>query len=98
MNNQKNIILKENEEKEISNNRYANHPRGRAISLMEMYHIMLKYPEVYTNILFQNVSTLSLELCDGIKRNIKKSVVTVVDNPEDSAHIGTLINRIQKEK
>ena len=36
---------------------------------MEMLHVMLKYPEVVTNIDFIKVSTIALELQPGIKVN-----------------------------
>ena len=48
-------------------------------------------PEVYTNIVFENITTMPLELCAGIKRTIEKtSDVTVVDTPEYGDHIRPL--------
>ena len=53
--------------------------------------MMLKYPEVYTNMVFENIPTMPLELCAGIKRTIKKTLdVTVVDTPEYGDHIRPL--------
>ena len=37
---------------------------------MEMYQIMLKYPEVYTNMVFENIPNVPLELRTGIYRTI----------------------------
>ena len=70
MHNTKIASSKANEEKYISKKSCDNHPRERAISLMEIYQMMLKYPEVYANILFENIPTIPLELFDGIKRTI----------------------------
>ena len=33
---------------------------------MEMIHVMLKYPEVYTNLDFVYIQTMSLELRAGV--------------------------------
>ena len=64
-----------------------------------MHQTMLKYPEVHTKIVFENIPTMKLELRSGTKRTIKKTAdVTFVDNPEDGAHIGTLSDCIRKEK
>ena len=43
-------------------------PQGRAISLMEMLHVMLKYPEVITDLRFIAIPTVPLELrsCVGL--------------------------------
>eukprot|EP00957_Ditylum_brightwellii_P168630 12834788-Ditylum_brightwellii.AAC.1 len=43
--------------------------QGYVISHMEMLHMMLKYPEVVTNIHFVNISTLPLELQAGVSFN-----------------------------
>ena len=40
--------------------------QGRCISHMEMLHVMLKYPEVVTNLEFIKVTTMPLELRAGI--------------------------------
>ena len=40
--------------------------QGRCISLMEMMHVMLKYPEVYTNMRFISIPTMPLELRAGV--------------------------------
>ena len=58
---------KMNEDKNIYKHR--KYPQGGFISHMEMLHVMLKYPEVVTNIDFIKVSTIALELQPGIKVN-----------------------------
>ena len=51
-----------NEEYTLINERYCNHPRGIVISMIQMLHIVLKYREVHTNLLFENITTIPLEL------------------------------------
>ena len=36
--------------------------RGRAIGEMEMRQMILQYPEVHTNLVFENIPTMPLEL------------------------------------
>ena len=72
MHNTKIASSKENDENYLANKRYDNHPRGHAISLMEMYQMMLKYPEAYTNMVFENIPTVPLELPANIDKTIKK--------------------------
>ena len=50
------------QEKEKEKRRDTNHPEGRCISLTEMLHVMLRYPEVYTDLRFVSISTMPLEL------------------------------------
>ena len=50
------------QEKERKENRDNKHPQGRCISLTEMLHVMLRYPEVYTDLVFISISTMPLEL------------------------------------
>ena len=40
--------------------KHRKNPQGRRISHMEIQHVMLKYPEVVTNIDFIKVSTIPL--------------------------------------
>jgi hypothetical protein len=49
--------------------RDTHHPKGRAISLMEIICVLLRYPQVYTNITFLHASTLPLEERPGIERD-----------------------------
>ena len=55
------IIAEDNERQ-----KFANKPQGRCISHMEMMHMILKYPEVITNLEFIKVTTMPLELRGGI--------------------------------
>ena len=81
-----------NEEKHLENLRNKNHPRGRAISLMEMMQVILEYPEVYTNLVFENICTLPLELRPGIEM-IKKE-----NGPDDHAQTVSDIARVRSNK
>ena len=59
--------------------------------------MILKYLEVYKNMLFGIIPNMLLELRADIDRTIKNTAgVNVVDNPEDGAHIGPFSDRIQK--
>ena len=62
------IILKLRLQKWVKINIYRNikNAEVRCISHMEMLNTMLKYPEVVTNLKFIKVSTLTLELREGI--------------------------------
>ena len=54
-----------NEKKALEKKRGKNHPKGRAINLMEKIQVMLNYPQVYTDMLFESVPTVSLEMRCG---------------------------------
>jgi len=53
---------KHNEDKAREGSRESSRPQGRMISLMEMLHVMLKYPEVLTDLKFVSIPTVPLEL------------------------------------
>lgn len=53
--------------KALEKKRGKNHPRGRAISLMEMIQVMPHYPQVHTDMVFENVPTLPLEQRAGVE-------------------------------
>ena len=59
---------KHNEQKAKESKGEDKHPQGRAISLMEMVHIMLEYKEVHTDMLFKNIPSVALELRPGVER------------------------------
>ena len=69
--------------------KHSNKPQGRCISQMEMMHVMLKYPEVVTNLEFIKLSTMPLELRGGIA--LSSDVVT-----EDSAYICLAIESFRR--
>ena len=64
-------------------------PQGRCISHMEMLHVMLKYPEVVTNLEFIKVTTMPLELRAGI------AIESDIQN-EDGAFVGSAIDGFRK--
>eukprot|EP00957_Ditylum_brightwellii_P084917 6457180-Ditylum_brightwellii.AAC.1 len=41
-------------------------PQGKCMAVLEMLHVMLKYPEIVTNLKFIKVTTMPLELLGGI--------------------------------
>lgn len=92
LHNTKVVTSKIHEDQAREKSRDNSHMQGRAISQMEMLHVMLKYPEVYSNLNFIQISTMPLELRAGIEVNNKN------DNVEDGAHIGSLSNHIRHEK
>ena len=51
-----------NKKKRKNERRNKHHPDGRCISLTEMIHVMLRYPEVYSDLEFTSVSTMPLEM------------------------------------
>lgn len=63
---------KTGEEKQKVTNKNHNKIQGRVISLLEMLHIMLKYPEVVTDVEFCQVPTVPLELRPRIKISTDK--------------------------
>ena len=72
--------IAEDEKRQKDNNK----PQGHCITLMEMLHLMLRYPEVYTNIEFIKVTTMSLQFCAGIQLNPR--------NTQDAAYVGSAID------
>ena len=83
---------KQNEEKARENKRENSHASGRAISLTEMYHTMMKYSEVATDLTFIDISTSPLEFRQSHQLSSLNK-----DSIEDGAEIGNLCNntRIQ---
>lgn len=76
---------KEREKDRKTKNKHQVH--GRCISINEMYHHMLKYPDVYTDLEFKKVPTTALEFRIGIKlmldRLQEKKKTTTVTNDDD---------------
>ena len=71
---------------------------------MEMFHIMLKYTEYHTNVVFESIPTLSLELCSGIYKinTKKKSIRSDVKNddknyPNNAAYSYNVSHKICKD-
>ena len=61
-----------NEMKTLDNTRGKKHPKGRAISLMEMMQVMLNYHQIHTDMVFENVPTLPLENRAGVECKVDK--------------------------
>eukprot|EP00957_Ditylum_brightwellii_P012076 912864-Ditylum_brightwellii.AAC.1 len=57
-----------------------------------MYHVMLKYPEVVTNIHFVNISTLPLELQAGI--SVTDNARNEGANVEDGAFVHSDVDNV----
>ena len=85
-----------NEMKAMENKRGKNHPKGRAISLMEMLQVMLNYPQVHTDMVFENVSTLPLEQRAGVECKGNRGIDDSIYN--DGDEIISLSYQIRQEK
>ena len=88
---------KMNELKAMQKKRDKNHPKGRAISLMEMLQVMLNYPQIHTDMVFENVPTLPLELRAGRECNVVKNK-TAENNCNDGDEIMSLSYIIRQQK
>ena len=78
------------EDKDREKRRDSKNPQGRCISLMEMLHVMLKYPEVYTNLRFISISTMPLELRAGVQ------IDTDANDLEDGAYVGSISDHVRQ--
>jgi predicted GIY-YIG superfamily endonuclease len=79
------------QEKEKDEKRGVKHPEGRCVALTEMLHVMLQYPEVYTDLAFVSISTLPLEL-----RCYKK--ITTDTQVEDGVYTTSVSYHVRSEK
>ena len=68
LHNTKIMTSKINEDRALSMKRDSKHARGRAISEMEMRQMILQYPEVHTNLVFESIPTMPLELRAGVEK------------------------------
>ena len=68
LHNTKITTSKRNEDRALSMKRDSKHARGRAISEMEMRQMILQYPEVHTNLVFESIPTMPLELRAGVEK------------------------------
>jgi hypothetical protein len=71
------------ENEKLKHSRDNNHPRGRAVSLMQIHQQLLGYPEVFTDMNFKNVCTTPLEERAGVENRIDG--IEDVDFIEDTA-------------
>ena len=58
LHNTKITTSKLNEDKALAMKRDSKPARGRAIGEMEMRQMILQYPEVHTNLVFENIPTM----------------------------------------
>ena len=65
--------------------------RGRAISLNEMLHHMLRYSEVKTDLCFVSVPTNALEIRPRV--HLKKPIQSI-----DGAEVGVLVDNVRRRK
>ena len=75
LHNTKIATSKKNEDDARAKSRDSTHPQGRAISLNEMVHLLLKYPEIITNLVFIFISTLPLEFRAGTAKKEKFNIL-----------------------
>ena len=79
-------------DKLTSDKRTTNHPQGRCIALTEMLHVMLKYPEVYTDLKFVSICTMPLELRVSKKINIDS------ETNDDGFFINSVSDQVRSNK
>jgi hypothetical protein len=91
LHNTKVVSSKINEDKAKENMRGNDHPQGRAISLMEMYHHIFKYPEIYTDLNFVIIPTVPLELRKGTQVKMKSNGVV-----NDGAYVGSISHNVRQ--
>eukprot|EP00957_Ditylum_brightwellii_P202985 15332720-Ditylum_brightwellii.AAC.1 len=77
------------EDKARKKKRNNNHPQGRTIAFAQMLHVLLKYPEVITDLQFVSVQTLLLELQPRVDRFKKRTA-------DDGAYIGSISDVIYR--
>ena len=82
--------------KALEKKRVNHHPKGRAISLMEMLQVMLNYPQVHTDMVFENVPTLPLEQRAGVECVANNDIHDGICN--DGDELISLSHQIRQEK
>ena len=85
-----------NELKALEKKRGNKGPMGRAISLMEMWQMMMGYPQIHTDMVFENVPTLPLEQRAGVECKVNKDIRD--RNCNDGDEIILLCYQIREEK
>ena len=79
------------EEKARQKDRNSKKPKGRVISLCEMYQVQLRYPEVHSDMEFEQIQTTPLEFRAGTECSSKSNVV------DDGAHIDIEIQIVREQ-
>ena len=85
-----------NEKKALQSQRGSKHPTGRKISLMEMLQVMLGYPQVHTDMVFEKIATLPLEQRAGVE--CKSHSDFMQDQCEDGAEMVSMSYEIRDVK
>ena len=91
LHNSKLSASKYNDDKEREKKRENSHSSGKAISLTEMIHVMLRYSEVATDLCFVIIATTPLEFRISLTKVKEISV-------EDGAEIGNICNNARISK
>ena len=65
------------EANEKSHNRKVKHSDGLCAALTDMFHVMLRYREVYADLQFVSIFIMSLKLC--MAKNINLDVTCISD-------------------
>ena len=88
-----------NESRALAKKRNRHHPKGRAVSLMEMLQILLSYPQTRTDMCFVIIATVPLEQRAGIEKNVSVHISSSenVDENEDGIDSSILCDKIRKQ-
>ena len=93
-----------NEDKALNKKRTKHHPKGRSISIMEMLQIMMSYPQVKTDMVFEVIATVPLEQRRGVEVNPTNNHSTMYhvneetdENSSDGIDISIPINKARLE-
>ena len=85
-----------NEKKALEKKRDKKHPKGRSISIMEMTQVMLNHPQIHSDLLYENISTLPLEQRSGIQKS--RSNENAMEIYDDGTNLSNLSQKIREEK
>ena len=96
-----------NEDKTFNSRRYKNHPMGRNIPVIEIFHILLQLLEITTNLWFIQISILSFKVRAKKKIKLDRKGNIVRDDDDDDADedytadghtCGIPVQRIREQK
>ena len=89
-----------NEDKCLKAKRESSHGRGSAVAETEMLHTMLRYSEVSTDLVFEDIATTPLELRPSVRVTIRETRDNRTGNEtsvEDGVEVGNECNNARKE-
>ena len=87
---------KHHEDKALNNKREKSHAQGRIVSLTEMFHHMLQYSEVSTDLIYVDIATTPLEFRQSFNiEMIEKRNAQNGSTVEDGATIGNVCNNLR---